>query len=78
MNTFILHEVIAQVLHTTVIKVLSNSLIYQQAQLEWPHFNYFLISFLIHVINVSSTTALARKLKPLEAPFLPANDRWIL
>ena len=29
-------------------------------------------------MNVSSTTALTRELKPLEAPFLPTDDSWIL
>ena len=29
-------------------------------------------------MNVSSTTALTRELKPLEAPFLPIDDSWIL
>ena len=39
MNTFILHQVAAQVLRTRSCgKVLSNCLIYQQAQLERPLF----------------------------------------
>ena len=29
-------------------------------------------------MNVSSTTALTRELKPLEASFLPTEDPWFL
>ena len=29
-------------------------------------------------MNVTSTTALTRELKPLEAPFLTTDDPWIL
>ena len=29
-------------------------------------------------MNVSSTTALTRELKPLEAPFLSTDDQWFL
>ena len=32
----------------------------------------------MHVMNVSSTTAFTRELKPLEAPFLPTDDPRIL
>ena len=36
------------------------------------------VRFPIHVMNVSSTTGLARELKPLDAPFLPTDDPRIL
>ena len=29
-------------------------------------------------MNISSTTALTRELKPLEAPFLPTDHLWFL
>ena len=66
MNTCILHQPRNCSVHTTVSKVLYNCLIYQQAQLERPYFVSLSKNFLIHVMNVSSTTALACELNPLE------------
>ena len=74
MNTFILHQPHKCQVHTTVSKVLSNCLIYQQAQLERPHFVSLSKNFSIHVMSVRSTTVLTRELNPLEAPFLPTDD----
>ena len=57
---------------------MSNCLIYHQAQLEQLHFVLLWINVLIYAMNVNSTTALTRELKPLEAPFLSTSDPGFL
>ena len=73
------HSSCTSVKYTSVSKVLSNCLIYQQAQLDTATTFCLIINKLSdHVMNINSTTALIRELKPLEAPFLPIDDSHIL
>ena len=66
-------RLVAEVISTTVSKVLSN---YGPADTAGTAEFCLMFDKFFDIMNVSSTTASSRELKPFNTPFLSTDDPW--